>query len=91
MDIEKIEYQATPYVRLAQKGIFLHKLRGSYSLPRQPWRVDVLLTYPSKMEVVKQAIREFLSSEYLAQNIVFLQRRSDKENQFYVQFERQDC
>lgn len=90
IDLEKIDYYATPYVRLAEKGIFLHKLRGSYAIPRQPWKVDVLLTYPSSMDLVKTAIREFLTSEYLGENIVFLHRRSDRENQFYVQFDRRD-
>jgi len=90
-DREKIDYYARPYVRLAERGVFLHKLRGSYSLPPQPWKVDVLITSNVPIDLVKQAIREFLVSEYLAENVTFLRRQSDRVNQFYVQFDRRDC
>jgi len=91
IDRENIDYFDNPHVRLSEIGIFVFNLKGSYAIPRQPWTVEVTLLSKIAWSTAKEEIAAWLSSQYLATGITFLKRKSDRDNQCYVQFMRGDC
>ena len=90
MDIEQIERLNGPYLQMAQYGLFVHDLRGYYTMGAA-WQCQVSMLTDIPRDVAKAVVAGWLQSQYLAENIVFFRRSSDKENQFRVTFMRKDC
>jgi len=87
---EDIKRHEQSYFTLANAGIFLHRLEGSFNPPGQSWTLEVSIMSALTRFQAKAPIEFYLREVYRATGITFLRRTSHKDNQFYVQFFRGD-